>query len=229
MSRLPATGRHRSPPVATSHQQPPAVLIVALTGNIASGKSSVARLLAAKGARIIDADVLAREVVERGSAALGQIAERWGARVLRPDGSLDRAALRDIVFTAPEELEALNAITHPRVEQRRRALLDTARAEGVRVVVCDIPLLFEKGMERSFDLVILVDAPEAVRRERLVTERGLSLDEADRMIAAQMPSSAKRARADVVIDNDASLEELARRTDALWDDLEHRSRTPRIS
>ena len=205
------------------------MLIVALTGNIASGKSSVARLLAARGARIVDADVLAREVVEPGSAALGEIAARWGKGVLLPDGRLDRAALRDIVFAAPAELEALNAIVHPRVELRRRALVAQARAEGERVVVCDIPLLFEKEMERSFDVVLLVDAPEALRRERLVDERGLSGEEADRMIAAQMPSAAKRARADIVIDNDTSLAQLEQRVDEVWNELERRSRTARIS
>ena len=205
------------------------MLIVALTGNIASGKSSVARLLAARGARIVDADVLAREVVEPGSAALGEIAARWGKGVLLPNGRLDRAALRDIVFAAPAELEALNAIVHPRVELRRRELVAQARAEGERVVVCDIPLLFEQGMERSFDVVLLVDAPEALRRERLVATRGLSGDEADRMIAAQMPSAAKRERADIVIDNDTSLAELEQQVDEVWKELERRSQAGQIS
>lgn len=205
------------------------VLIVALTGNIASGKSSVARLLAARGARIIDADVLAREVVEPGTPALGDIVSRWGPGVLLADGRLDRAALREIVFAAPAELEALNAIVHPRVELRRRALVAEARGDGERVVVCDIPLLFEKGMERSFDVVLLVDAPAALRRERLVSDRGLSGEEAERMIEAQMPAAPKRARADFVIDNDATPAELEKRVDEVWSALQRRLHAAPIS
>jgi dephospho-CoA kinase len=201
----------------------PVLLSVALTGNIASGKSSVAHRLASHGATIIDADVLAREVVEPGSPALAEIRARWGGDVLRDDGSLDRQAMRRIVFDDAGEREALNAIVHPRVEARRRELLEEARARGERLVISDIPLLFEKGLETRFDLIVLVDAPRDVRRARLMTVRGLSGADADRMLDAQLPSESKRARADIVIDNVGTLDELATRADALWSDLQRRA------
>ncbi len=196
------------------------MLTVGLTGNIASGKSEVARRLAQLGATLIDADVLAREVVEPGTPALSAIVERWGTRVLRGDGHLDRARLRAIVFESRAELEALNAIVHPRVEERRQALLKAARARGDRIVVCDIPLLFEKQMERAFDFVVLVDASETLRRERLVTQRALSIDAANGMIAAQMPSAEKRQRASYVIDNDGTLDDLDAQVRELWSRLD---------
>jgi dephospho-CoA kinase len=190
-------------------------LIVALTGNIASGKSEVTRLLAARGAEIIDSDVLAREVVAPGTPGHGEVVARWGTGVLAPNGELDRAMLRRLVFSDPVEREALNAIVHPRIAARRDELLARARAKGASIVVCDIPLLFETGRQDDFDRVILVDAPVEVRRRRL-RERGLSDDEAERMMAAQLPSDAKRAAADFVIDNDGTLEALAAKVDAVW-------------
>ncbi len=192
------------------------MLLVGLTGNIASGKSTVAALLAARGATIIDADELARKVVEPGSAALRAIVERWGGGVLAPDGTLDRAKLRGIVFNDPEQLDALNRLIHPEVERRRAAAVAEARERGDRIVVCDIPLLFEKKMVDRFDTVVLVDAPRPVRLERVVTERGLGAAEAMAMIAAQMPSELKRARADLVIHNAGTRDELARQADAVW-------------
>lgn len=202
------------------------MLVVALTGNIASGKSAVAERMVARGAVLIDADVLAREAVAPGSPALAAIARRWGSGVLDAHGALDRGALRRIVFDAPAELEALNAIVHPRVEVRRQELITDAHERGARIVVCDIPLLFERGMEAGFGVVVLVHAPARVRRERLTTLRGLSLAEADRMMAAQDPAEAKRALADFVIDNDGTLEQLHARTDAVWDELERRADGP---
>ena len=193
------------------------MLIVGLTGNIASGKSAVAAQLASLGALIIDADILAREAVEPGRPALAAIETRWGRGVLRRDGSLDRAALRRIVFTDPAERAALDAIVHPAVARLRHAAVETARRRGEPLVVCDIPLLFEAGLEGTVDRIVLVDAPAEVRRDRIVRDRGLSPEEADSMIAAQMPSEAKRARAHYVIDNDGALEELEARVDALWE------------
>jgi dephospho-CoA kinase len=192
------------------------VIVVGLTGNIASGKSTVAALLAAHGAVIVDADVLARRAVEPGTPALAAIAARWGTGMLSPDGTLDRAALRRVVFQSQQELEALNAIVHPAVEQMRLAEVAAARARGDQLVVCDIPLLFEKQLEPLFDRVVLVDAPRPVRLERLMAERGLDEQEALRMIAAQMPAELKRARAHYVIENAGTREELSRRVDALW-------------
>jgi dephospho-CoA kinase len=198
------------------------MLVVGLTGNVASGKSSVGQLLAARGATIIDADVLARIAVEPGTPAQRAIAARWGAAVLRPDGALDREALRHIVFADPAELEALNAIVHPAVARLRDEGIAAARARGDHLVVCDIPLLFEKKLAEDYDVVILVDAPREVRLERLTTRRGISHEDAVHMIAAQMPAELKRAHADYVIDNDRDQRALSRRVDEVWAALEAR-------
>jgi len=195
------------------------MLLVGLTGNIASGKSAVAELLATRGATIIDADVLAREVVEPGTPGFDAIVKRWGKTVVGADGALDRAALRRIVFEDPAEREALNTIVHPRIETRRAALLEAARQRGDRIVVCDVPLLYEKDMSAMFDTVVLVDAPRALRLQRLMRERDLPRDEADAMISAQMSADAKRARADVIIDNAGTRAELQKRVDVVWRSL----------
>jgi len=192
------------------------MLLVGLTGNIASGKSTVSRLLSERGATIIDADVLARRAVEQGTAAFDQIVNRWGAAVLNADGHLDRAALRRVVFADHEQLEELNQIVHPEVERLRTRLVDKARKREDRLVVCDIPLLFERHMTDRFDRIILVDANRALRLERLVKDRGLDETEAMEMIAAQMPAELKRARADFVIDNDGTLTQLERRVQDVW-------------
>jgi dephospho-CoA kinase len=186
------------------------MLLVGLTGNIASGKSTVAQLLSERGATIIDADVLARRAVERGTKAFDAIVKRWGTSVLAPDGHLDRGALRRTVFGNARELEALNDIVHPEVERLRTQRIEEARARGDRVVVCDIPLLFEKKMVDRFDRLVLVDAPRPLRLERLVEDRGLRETEAMDMIAAQMPAELKRARADFV------LTQLEDRVSELW-------------
>lgn len=193
------------------------MLLVALTGNIASGKSTVASRLQDRGAWLIDADVLSREAVVPGSPALRAIRERWGEAVIAPDGSLDRGALRRIVFADAAEREALDGIVHPEVERLRNAEVARARAAGARVVVADIPLLFEKGLQDRFDLVVLVDAPDATRLERLVTLRGLSLGEASGMMRAQMPAAEKRALADIVIDNAGTLDDLFAAADRAWE------------
>ena len=195
------------------------MLLVGLTGNIASGKSTVAQLLSERGATIIDADVLARRAVERGTKAFDAIARRWGTSVLSPDGHLNRAALRRVVFGNAKELEALNDIVHPEVERLREVRIDDARNRGDRIVVCDIPLLFEKKMVRQFERILLVDAPRPLRLERLVSDRGLRETEAMDMIAAQMPAELKRARADFVIDNAGTLTELERRVSDVWTSL----------
>lgn len=195
------------------------MLLVGLTGNIASGKSTVAQLLSEHGATIIDADVLARRAVEKGSAVHDAIVKRWGTSVLAPDGHLDRAALRRAVFSDAKELEALNDLVHPEVERLRKARVAEARARGDKVVVCDIPLLFEKKMADRFDKIVLVDAPRPLRLERLVQERGLRETEAMDMIAAQMPAELKRARADYVIDNSGTLSELERTVGDVWSQL----------
>ena len=164
------------------------MLLVGLTGNIGSGKSTVAQLLSERGATIIDADVLARRAVEVDTPAYKAIVERWGTSILEPSGVLDRGALRRIVFSEPAELEQLNGFVHPEVERMRLQLVQQARMRGDKLVVCDIPLLFERKMTESFDRIVLVDAPRPVRLERLVRERGLKETEAMDMIVAQMPA-----------------------------------------
>jgi dephospho-CoA kinase len=195
-------------------------LIVGLTGNIASGKSSVARLFADRGATIIDADVLARQAVEPGSDGLARIVDRWGDDVLDGDGQLDRAALRVRVFPDHDELEALNDIVHPEVTRRRDRLITEARERGDRIVVCDIPLLFERHLAGEFHRIVLVDAPRPVRLERLMRDRHLDETDALDMIAAQMPAELKRARADFVIDNTGTLGALDPKVAPVWAALE---------
>jgi dephospho-CoA kinase len=202
------------------------MLVVGLTGSIGSGKSTVARLLGARGVPVIDADVLAREATAPGSPALAAIVARWGPGMRASNGSLDRAALRHIVFASAGERAALNAIVHPVVEARRNALLAAARERGDRVQVCDIPLLFEAGLAGRMDTIVFVDAPREARLERLVRDRGLSAAEAAAMIDAQLPAAEKRAKSDYVIDNDGTLDVLRARVDHTWRavEREHMSR-----
>ncbi len=190
---------------------------VALTGNVAAGKSAVADRLRARGVTVIDADRIVHELQRPGEAVFDAIVARFGSAILAADGQLDRAALRRRVFDDADARADLERIVHPAVRARREAQVGAAAARGESVVVCDIPLLFEADDPDAYDAVLVVDAPVALRRERLVRLRGLDPVIANRMIAAQMPSDAKRARADAVIDNDADLETLARRTDEAWE------------
>ena len=184
------------------------MLNVALTGNIAAGKSTVVDWFRRWGATIIDADALAREAQSPGSDVLATIVRRFGKNVLAKDGSLDRAALRGKVMGDDEALSALNAIVHPAVQSRREDLQEAARRRGDVLLINDIPLLFEVLDPAQFDAIVVVDAPVALRRTRLRTKRGLSNEEADRMISAQMEAERKRAQAHYVIDNDGSLDAL---------------------
>jgi dephospho-CoA kinase len=201
------------------------VLVVGLTGNIASGKSTVARLLSERGATIIDADVLARRTVDPGTPAHAAIVARWGKGVLAADGTIDRETLRHIVFGESAELEALNNIVHPHVRVMRDELIEQAKERGDAIVVCDIPLLFERGMVDEFDRIVLVDAPRELRLERLVRERKLDHADAMQMITAQMPSELKRARANYVIDNTSTLQALSEQVDRIWTALQHDAQT----
>jgi dephospho-CoA kinase len=199
------------------------MILIGLTGNIASGKSEVAKMLADLGATIIDADVLAREAVRPETQALNDIVKRWGKDILKQDGSLDRTALRQIVFADQSELDALNRIVHPGVTRLRDREIARAKERGDQIVVCVIPLLFERNLVDEFDAIVLVDAPRPLRLERLVAARGLEETDAMNMIAAQMPAELKRARADYVIENNGSLEDLERDVDALWSSLQRSS------
>jgi dephospho-CoA kinase len=193
---------------------------IGLTGNIASGKSEVARMLADRGATVIDADLLAREAVEPDTQAFRDIMKRWGKDVLNDDGGLDRASLRRIVFADQSELDALNRIVHPGVTRLRDREIALARERGDPMVICVIPLLFERNIVDEFDAIVLVDAPRPLRLERLVATRGMEATEAMNMIASQMPAELKRARADYVIENNDSLQDLERDVNALWSSLQ---------
>ncbi|HEU4473871.1 MAG TPA: dephospho-CoA kinase [Gemmatimonadales bacterium] len=199
------------------------MLNVALTGNIAAGKSAVAGLFRQWGATVLDADEIVREVQAPGSPVLLRIAERFGPSVLRADGSLDRPALRRVVLSEPDALTALNRIVHPAVQVRRTELMAEAAARGDRLVVSDIPLLFEAANPNEFDVIVLVDAPEALRLERIVERRGLDRSEALKMIRAQMPAAEKRARSDFVIENDGDLAALERTAAEVWRALRARA------
>ncbi|HEY6809313.1 MAG TPA: dephospho-CoA kinase [Gemmatimonadales bacterium] len=199
------------------------MLNVGLTGNIAAGKSTVVDLFRAWGATVIDADALAREAEAPGSEVLAAIARRFGRDVLTADGALDRAALRGKVMGDDAALTALNAIVHPAVQGRRAELLAAARARGDALVINDIPLLFEALDPVQFDTIVLVDAPPALRRTRLRAMRGLSNDEADRMLASQMPSARKRSRSEYVIENDGDLQTLERRAREVFQELRRRA------
>jgi dephospho-CoA kinase len=184
------------------------MLNVGLTGNIAAGKSTVVDWFRRWGATVVDADALAREAQAPGSEVLSSIVRRFGTAVLAKDGSLDRAALRGKVMGDDSALTALNAIVHPAVQNRREELQEAARRRGDVLLVNDIPLLFEVLDPTQFDAIVVVDAPVALRRTRLRTLRGLSNEESDRMIAAQMSAERKRAQSHYVIENDGSLDAL---------------------
>jgi dephospho-CoA kinase len=199
------------------------MLRVALTGNVASGKSAVAEEWRRLGAPIIDADELAREVIQPGSPGHARVVERFGSSVLTADGTVDRARVRDIVFNDEARRQQLESILHPEIRRLRAEREAALAAAGAEIVVNVIPLLYEVGMAGEFDVVVLVDAPEEVRLARIVEKRGLSVEQARRMIAAQMPATEKRRRATIVIENDATLEALAQRARTVWDSIRMRA------
>src|SRR4051812_43426073 len=203
------------------------MLNVALTGNIASGKSTVAELFRSWGATVIDADRLVRDAQAPGSPVLRAIAGRFGQDLIDPSGRLDRNALRQRVMGDPAALADLHRLVHPDVLRRRSALEHEARARGDRIVVSDIPLLFEAADPSGFDVIVLVDAPEAVRQSRLLTQRGLSTRDADEMLAAQAPTGPKRERSTYVIDNDGDRATLEARAREVWTQLVARAEPAR--
>jgi dephospho-CoA kinase len=196
---------------------------VGLTGNIASGKSAVATAWRRLGAPVVDVDVLARAAVAPGSPGLAAVVAAFGPGVLDEAGALDRAALRRIVFAVEESRLRLEHIVHPEVARLRELEVARLVREGAPFIVFDIPLLYEVGAERGMDLVVLVDAAEEVRLERLMRDRGLPEAEAQAMIAAQMPAARKRERADLVIDNDGTPAELAEKAEAAWAEIRARA------
>ncbi|MFI9260913.1 dephospho-CoA kinase [Streptomyces sioyaensis] len=190
---------------------------VGLTGGIGAGKSEVSRLLASYGAVIVDADKIAREVVEPGTAGLAAVVEEFGDGVLAPDGTLDRPKLGGIVFADPEKLKALNAIVHPLVGARSAELEAAAGPDAV--VVHDVPLLTENGLAPLYDLVVVVDAAPQTQLDRLVRLRGMAEGEAKSRMAAQATREQRLAVADLVIDNNGPLEELEPQVRAVWERL----------
>jgi dephospho-CoA kinase len=191
--------------------------LIGLTGGIASGKSVVAKRLAEHGAVVVDADIIAREVVEPGTPGLAAIEREFGPSVITADGALDRAALGAIIFADPDKREALNAITHPAVWRRSRELFEAAaQADPAAVVVYDVPLLAEGTRTDEFDLVVVVQASAATRVERMVELRGMTAAEASRRIAAQATDAERLAIADVVIDSDGELDDTLRQADGVW-------------
>ncbi len=193
------------------------MLKVGLTGGIGAGKSAVARLLAAKGAVVVDADQLAREVLEPGEPGYREVVAEFGSAVLAPDGRLDRPALGRIVFEDPQRLATLNAIVHPRVADRSAEITRTVPADSV--VVYDIPLLVENRLEAGYDVVVVVDAPEDIRLERLARHRGMDEAEARNRMQAQASREERLEVADFVIDNSGDLEDLVAIVEELWGDL----------
>ncbi|NII39687.1 dephospho-CoA kinase [Curtobacterium flaccumfaciens] len=193
--------------------------IIGLTGGIAAGKSTVSQRFAAHGAVVVDADQLARDAVAPGSPGLQAVRERFGNTVIAPDGSLDRPALGAVVFADPEARKALEAITHPEVWRLAQQRFDAAEAaDPDAVVVYDVPLLAEAQGTRPlrFDAVVVVDAPAAVRIERLVEHRGMPRDDAERRVAAQASDADRLALADHVVDATGTLEQTLRSADEVW-------------
>jgi dephospho-CoA kinase len=198
------------------------MLLVGLTGGIGSGKSTVACLLAERGAVVIEADRLAHDVVEPGTPGFDRVIEVFGPDVVTPGGTLDRATLGEIVFADAERRRALEAIVHPEVARRFAEEVERHR-DTDEVVVYAVPLLVERGLAPAFDVVIAVAAPEGARIERVVAGRGSDPADVRARLAAQVSDADRAAVADIVIDNDGTLADLAARVDEVWADLRVRT------
>ncbi|MGW7420805.1 dephospho-CoA kinase [Streptomyces sp. NPDC054813] len=198
------------------------MLKVGLTGGIGAGKSEVSRLLVGHGAVLIDADRIAREVVEPGTPGLAAVVEAFGPDVLAADGTLDRPKLGSIVFTDPEKLAVLNSIVHPLVGSRSRELENTAATDAV--VINDVPLLTENGLAPFYDVVVVVDVAPETQLDRLTRLRGMAEEDARARMAAQATREKRLEIADIVIDNDVPLDVLEERVAQVWADLVRRAR-----
>lgn len=191
------------------------MITIGLTGGIGSGKSTVSSRLAELGAFIVDADLVACEIVEPGQPALAELADAFDG-VLNPDGTLNRAELARQAFATPEATEKLNAITHPRIRARTEELFKQGRESGAQVLVYDMPLLIENGEVDKVDHVLVVDAPDELRIDRLVQHRGLDENDARRRIAAQIDRVTRLNAADTVLDNSGTVEQLLEQVDDFW-------------
>jgi dephospho-CoA kinase len=198
-------------------------LRIGLTGGIGAGKSEVSRRLASYGAAVIDADMVAREVVAAGTPGLAEVVREFGQEVLRADGTLDRDRLGELVFADESLRNKLNGIVHHRVGERMAEL--ERQADGAAIIVLDIPLIAENHLEGGFDLVVVVDVPVRVQVDRLMRERGMSQESAEARINAQSTREERLAIATIVVDNSGSLAELDREVGELWTELRRRWRT----
>ncbi|WP_420616276.1 dephospho-CoA kinase [Candidatus Palauibacter sp.] len=192
---------------------------VGLTGTVAAGKSTVAGKLAERGATVIDADELAREIVRPGAPAYAHIRETFGRKVIGPDGTIDRSALREAAFADERARERLEEISHAGIRELRARRIGEAAAAGVRVIVEEIPLLFEVGLEDDYDMIVVVDAPREVREARALDSRGWTAEEFAAIDAAQLAASEKRRRADRVLENGGDPGELDTAARGLWREI----------
>jgi dephospho-CoA kinase len=199
------------------------MLLVGLTGGIGTGKSTVARMLEKRGAVVFDADVLARQAVAPGTPGFDQVVERFGPNVLAPGGGLDREALASIVFSDPAARRDLEGIVHPEVRRMFAEGCEEYR-DSDRVVVFSAPLLVETGMHTAFDRLIVVSAPVATQIERLMRDRGMAERDVQARIAAQLPLEAKAEVADILLDNEGTLEDFERSVERVWRDLDAQAR-----
>ncbi|MER0000656.1 MULTISPECIES: dephospho-CoA kinase [Corynebacterium] len=194
--------------------------LIGLTGGIGSGKSTVAKLCAQRGWRVVDADCIARDIVKPGQPALAELAEKFGEDILQEDGSLDRKELARRAFVDKEHTELLNSITHPRIQEETQRRFAAAREEGVDFTVYDMPLLVDNGLDGDMDFVIVVDVDPEERVRRLVEFRGLDEADARKRINAQISDDKRLAAASHVIDNNGTQEQLAERAAEVCDEIE---------
>lgn len=190
-------------------------MIIGLTGSIATGKSTVSRMLKQKGYPIVDADEISRHVVEPGSSVLDEIEEAFGSHVLLPDGSLNREKLGSLIFNNEEKRKKLNGIIHPAVRKEMIRQKEEWLEKGSNTVIMDIPLLFESKLQSYVDKIIVVSANPSIQKERLIARNGYSAEEADARINSQLPIAEKELGADAVIDNNGTVEETANQLDEI--------------
>lgn len=198
------------------------MLLVGLTGGIGSGKSTVAELLAERGAAVIDADDLARRAVALGTEGFDRVVETFGRDILGPDGDIDRSRLAAVVFGDPARLRALESIVHPEVARLYAEELEPFR-ETDRIVVYSVPLLAERGLAEGFDVVVVVVSDIDRRIERLMRDRGMTPDQVRERAAAQLSDEERARVADVLLDNDGELGRLTPQVERLWNDLAERA------
>ncbi|MEF2968404.1 dephospho-CoA kinase [Paenibacillus sp. M1] len=190
---------------------------IGLTGGIATGKSTVSQMLVARGAELIDADAIAREIMEPGHPVLAEVVKHFGQGVLLPSGELDRKRLGSIVFSDPEERKALEGITHPAIRgEMKRRMAELEAADPRRLVVADIPLLYESGLEQLYEEIMVVYVPREVQLERLMARDKMTREEAEARLRAQMDIELKKERADILIDNSLGREETESQIDDFW-------------